>query len=173
MLGGLGGFALAWSWRGGCYVLGLGFARVPTQHPASSAFADAFPGARISPGSVQGQPTMGRYPPIPSQHYPGDHTLQKPSPVFPPSQTSKPGPGCLQAPSSTRCLPPAPCPGLGSVPRARGSGSPLPARSPAPLLVPQQKQIFQIFLAAPCFPLLSCNKGSKMFFPLGTSSGIN
>lgn len=35
------------------------------------------------------------------------------------------------------------------------------------------KQIFQIFLAAPCFPLLSCNKGSKMFFPLGTSSGIN
>lgn len=35
------------------------------------------------------------------------------------------------------------------------------------------KQIFQIFLAAPCFPLPSCKKGSKMFFPLGTSSGIN
>ena len=142
MLGGLSSFALALvrSWCWGYYVLGLGFARIPTQHPSSSTFADAFPSTRVSPGSIQGQPTMGTYPPsLPSNTQGITHCKSHPR-YFHLSKHQNPLP----------CLPSA----------QRGCLS-------------LSKQIFQIFLAAPCFPLLSCNKGSKMFFPLGTSSGIN
>lgn len=147
-------------------MLELGFAHIPAQHPASSTFADAFP------ISMQAQPIIRTYSPIPSQQYSGDHTLQKPSLEFPPSQTSQPWPEYLQALSSTRCLPHTHDWGW-----AASSGQEAVALScllsAHCSFLSLSKQGFQISLAAPCFPLLSCFKGSKMFFPLGTSSGIN
>lgn len=108
------------------------------QHSASSTFADVSPSTWASSSSLQGQLMMGLYSPIPSQQYSGDHTLQKLSLVFSPSQTSKSSPECLQAPSSARCLPPAHALGAGSIPWAGRSVSPLPALSPVWILVPQQ-----------------------------------
>lgn len=143
--------ALAWPKRGGCSTLDLGFL-TPVQHPASSTFADASPSTWASPSSMQGQLTMGPYPPIPSQQYSGDHTLQKPSLVFSPSQISKSSPECLLAPSSTRCLPPAHALGAGSIPWAGRSVSPLPTVSPVSVdSCPSANRFFRFSWPLPVF----------------------
>lgn len=98
----------------------------------------------------------------------GSHAA-KPCLVFPPSQTLKP----IQSARSSLLHPlsvPV-SPGLAAS-LGRSSGSPFPLAAQCGF-ISLSKQIFQIFLAAPCFPLPSCNKGSKMFFPLGTNSGIS
>lgn len=151
-------------------MLDFGFARIPAQHQPAAPLLPPLP-AHGSRRLRAGTADDGDVSPHPFPVLSGGSRAAKAIPgvsTFPNIKTHPRVPaGSLLHPLP----PPAHGPGRAASPGQEAAG-PYPRTAQRGSLS-LSKQIFQIFLAAPCFPLLSCNKGSKLFFPLGTSSGIN